>query len=103
MATANVARAAHATLSTTTVDTVNFSDTVHEVCVINRSGTTDLTVTWAVNGTATTPVAVAAETLIVPQGQSLTFQVGPAAAANSYATQVKVLGNGNAYSVQGLS
>lgn len=100
MATANVARAAHATLSGTTVDTVNLSDTLTEVCVINRSGTADLTVTFATGAaTATDPVALAAETLLVPAGASLTFTVG---GAGYRKTQVKVLGNGNGYSVQGL-
>lgn len=101
MATATVARAAHATLSTTTVDTVNLTDLVHLVNVINRSGTADLTVTWATGSapTATAPVALAAETLLVPAGMSLTFAVG---GQGYYRTQVQVLGNGNAYSVQGL-
>ena len=100
MATANVARTSHATLSTTTVDTVNLSDVVRTVNVFNRSGATDLAVTWACGATATTPVQDAAETLKIPTGVSLTFTVG--AAGNSYTTQIKVLGNGNAYSVQGL-
>lgn len=101
MATANVARTSHATLSSTTVDTVNLSDPVSVVNVINRSGTADLTVTWAAGAspTATTPVALAAETFLIPAGVALTIGVG---ALGAHSTQVKVLGNGNAYSVQGL-
>lgn len=106
MATANVARAAHATLSSTTVDIVNLSDTVHLVEVLNRSGTANLSVTWASGGaTAATPVQLAAETICIPEGKSTVFAVSPDFSnpgLRPYATQVKVLGDGNAYSVQGL-
>ncbi len=102
MATATVVRTSHATLSTTTVDTVNLTGAVSRVNVINRSGTANLTVTWASGAapSATTPVALAAETYLVPPGQSLTFAVG---GLINQTTQVQVLGNGNAYSVQGLA
>lgn len=100
MATSTVARASHATLSTTTVDTVNLTDLLTRVNVINRTGTADLTVTWATGGAAANPVALAAETLLVPAGQSLTFAVGGSSSLQR--TQVKVLGDGNGYSVQGL-
>lgn len=101
MATDTVARTSHATLTTTTVDTINITDLVNEINVRNRSGATDLAVTFAfgVGAAAATPVLLADESLIVPAGGSLTFSLD----RDRYHTaQVKILGNGNAYSVQAL-
>lgn len=97
MATYTVVSAKHATLSTTTVDTVNVSSNVGSVIVLNRSGTSDLTVTTSVGSTAATPVALADDTIIVPAGMSVVWSSG---GARDQTVQVKVLGNGNAYSVQ---
>lgn len=86
------------TLSGTTVDTVNMNAGPFDVC--NWTGATDLTVTYAVNGgSAATPVAGAAETWAVPAGTSRRIE-GPSIGLND-ALQVKVLGNGNVYSVDG--
>lgn len=103
MATVAGVRTAHATLSSTTVDTVNLSmNEISRVNVLNRSGTATLWFTLSTAGTpaAATPVAAAAETFAVPAGQSLTVATG---AAGLDTTQVKVLGNGNDYSVQALA
>lgn len=101
MATATVARTSHATLSTTVVDTINITDLVNEINVRNRSGATDLAVTFAtgVGAAAATPVLLAAESLVVPSGNSLTFSLGR---ERYHTVQVKILGNANAYSVQAL-
>lgn len=102
MATKNITTGAHATLSGTTVDTVNITREANVVCVANLSGTTALAVTvdTAAAPSAATPVQDADNTLKVPASQSLTFAVG---AAGYDQTQLKVLGNGNAYSVMVVS
>lgn len=84
------------TLSGTTVDIVNMP-VPGPITVCNWSGTTDLTFTVGVsNVDAATPVAGAAETYRVPAGTArrLTFSW------YSARTQVRVLGNGNVYSVE---
>ena len=84
------------TLSGTTVDTVTIGTGPFDVC--NWTGATDLTVTYASSGAAT-PVAGAAETYRVPAGTSRRIEA-PSIGLND-ALQVKVLGNGNVYSVDG--
>lgn len=81
------------TLSGTTIDTITINSGPFDVC--NWTGATDLTVTWEA-GTAVDPVAGAAETFRVPAGTARRIDpswVGP------NPIQVKVLGNGNTYSV----
>jgi hypothetical protein len=90
----------HATLSTTTADTVTLSgDNIRAVEVLNRSGST--TIYFTVNGA--TAVAEADETYAVPAGQAL---VVPLAVGDGYVasanTVLSVVGNGNAYSVHAL-
>lgn len=99
MATYGVRRAKHATLTTTTVDTVTLTDDrLQMVNVYNRSGSADLTVTVGASGAAATPVALADDTFLIPAGMALTIATG----GHNDATEVKVLGNGNGYSVQAL-
>lgn len=102
MATKNVTVGAHATLSGTTVDTVNITREVNTLCVLNRSGVTDLavTVSTAATPSAATPVQDADDTFKIPAGVSLTFNVG---AAGYDQTQLKILGNGNSYTVEVLA
>lgn len=88
------------TLTGTTVDTVTLAGGGAELFdVVNWSGATDLTVTATNDGTTpTTPVAGAAETWTIPAGQWLTISLPRRTGGNS--TVVKVLGNGNVYSVE---
>lgn len=98
MATKNVTLGAHATLTGTTADTVNITREVNTICVANISGSTALavTVSTAAAPSAAAPTQDADDTYKIPSGQSLTFNVG---AAGYDQTQLKVLGDGNAYSV----
>lgn len=94
----------HATLSGTTVDSVALSGGPTEVTVFNHAaaGGTNLYVTVAFGSTVaavTDPVAAADETYVVVPGGFVTFREPNKA---KYASVVvKVLGNGNAYTVQG--
>ena len=85
------------TLSGTTVDTVNMNAGPFAVC--NWTGATSLTVTYKFNGSAATPVAGAAETYTVPAGTSRRIEAPSIGLGD--ALQVKVLGNGNVYSIDG--
>lgn len=88
---------AHATLTGTTVDTVTLTSPITRVTVINRAaaGGTDLWVTISNTGTAPAdPVAAADDTYWIPPQGFKTFAAGSD-------VQVKVLGNSNAYSVEG--
>lgn len=97
MATINCSKTSgKVTLSGTTVDTVNVAE-LGPITVCNWTGATALTVTYALNGsTAPTPVAGAAETWTIPAGMARELQF------QSYSSplQMKVLGNGNVYSVE---
>lgn len=84
------------TLSGTTVDTVTIGTGPFDVC--NWTGATDLTVTYASSGAAT-PVAGAAETYRVPAGTSRRIEAPSAMIGGTI--QIKVLGNGNVYSIDG--
>ena len=95
----------HATLSSTTADTVTLTaDNLRGVEVLNRSGAT--TVYFTVGyGTAAPATAVAAadETYAVPAGQSLYVPLaGPGGFIASASTVLSVVGDGNAYSVHGV-
>lgn len=84
------------TLSGTTVDTVTVSE-AGEMIICNWTGSSDLTVTWGLNGSVpATPVAGAAETFSVPAGMARRLQ------QQSYNSPMilKVLGDGNVYSVE---
>jgi hypothetical protein len=95
MTSYSVARAKHATLSGTTVDTVTVTGAHEEIEVLNRSGAADLYVTTD----GSVPVAGADNTDIVPVGTSLVLR----ASAGEGGTVVQILGNGNAYSVVEVS
>jgi hypothetical protein len=89
---------AHATLSGTTVDTVTLSGALTRVTVINRAaaGGADMWVTISTTSTAPSdPVAAADNTYWIPAGGYKTFRAG------GNGCIVKILGNSNAYSVEG--
>ena len=99
MATINAAQTSgRVTLTGTTVDIVNLTDIETRIVVCNWTGATDLTVTWGANGaTAATPVANAAGTYTVPAGTARELGFGSVLVGG---VQVRVLGNGNVYSVE---
>lgn len=97
MATAySVKRAKHATLSTTTVDTVTLNENCSEVLVINFDGTNK--VFFTLDGTA--PVALADDSYVVPITNST--KVRAPLRSNASPLVVSVVGSGGAYSVIGL-
>ena len=85
------------TLSGTTIDTVTISQGPFDVC--NWTGSADLTVTYALNNAPTDPVAGAAETFAVPAGTSRRIDAPSGSVPGT--VKIKVLGNGNVYSVDG--
>lgn len=87
-------RAVHKTLTSTTVDTVTLASRADSVEVINRTGTEPLYVT--VDGS--TPTAAGDDTHIVMPGG---FKEIPVPAAGS-SIVVKIIGSGNAYSVEAV-
>lgn len=95
----------HATLSGTTVDSVALSGGPTEVSVLNHAaaGGANLYVTYGF-GTAvaslTDPVAAADETYVVVPGGFITF-FEPNKTRRAIVS-VKIIGNGNAYSVEGV-
>lgn len=102
MASYTAVRAVHKTLTGTTVDTVTLTGEGN-VDVLNRAapGGADMYVTFAGDGTTpTNPVALADDTEIIPPGGFITFTGG--ANRSDRNSIVKVVGNGNAYSVIGL-
>lgn len=97
MATAySVKRAKHATLSTTTVDTVTLNENCSEVLVINYDGTNK--VFFTLDGT--TPAALADDSYVVPITNST--KVRAPLRSNASPLVVSVVGSGGAYSVVGL-
>jgi hypothetical protein len=97
MATASAAWTVHNTLSTTTVDVITLTGGVKDVTVTNwaAAGGVDMYVTYSNTGTAPTdPVAAADDTYKVPPGGFITF---PGRAG----VIVKIIGNANAYSIEG--
>lgn len=102
MASYSVVSAKHATLSTTTQDTVTLTSAPHRVAVINRSGATALTVRGQF-GAPPSDITNAQEddTEYVPEGGFIEIQLAPAGTAGG-SSYVKVKGNGNDYSVIGV-
>lgn len=96
MAALSAKRSKSATLSTTTVDTVTLTVPCQFIEVTNRSGSA--TIWFTVDGTV--PTAAGDDVEFVLPGQSLPVPV--IGAADSGAV-VKVLGNGNDYTVAGTS
>lgn len=92
MATYTVHIAKSTSLSTTTVDTVNF-DGAPTVTLIN-AGSTAISFTTAIDGgTAATPTALGDDTFYCPATGAISIAPG------GIVTQVKLIGSGNAYAV----
>ncbi len=103
MATDSVIKSASNTLSGTTVDTVNLKQWWDQIEISNQ-GTTTLTVT--LDGTVPTALMDNAE--VVEPNVSKLFPAirqgnGVAGSASLFCHIVKVIGNGNAYSVVGVA
>jgi len=103
MATDSVIKSASNTLSTTTVDTINLKQWWDQIEISNQ-GTTALTVTLD----GTTPTALMDNAEIVEAGVSKLFRAvrqgnGIAGDATYFCHIVKIIGNGNAYSVVGIA
>lgn len=92
MATYNsVARSRRKTLTTTTVDTINFTQAFQVAVVTNEHASEILTVTTD----GTTPTAGGDDMFYVPPSSSLPLPMLSGQA-------VKIIGNGNTYSVVGM-
>lgn len=103
MATDSVIKSASNTLSTTTVDTINLKQWWDKIEISNQ-GTTALTVTLD----GTTPTALMDNAEIVEAGVSKVFPAvrqgnGIAGDTTYFCHIVKIIGNGNAYSVVGIA
>lgn len=103
MATDSVIKSASNTLSTTTVDTINLKQWWDKIEISNQ-GTTALTVTLD----GTTPTALMDNAEIVEAGVSKVFPAvrqgnGIAGDTTYFCHIVKIIGNGNAYSVVGVA
>lgn len=103
MATDSVIKSASNTLSTTTVDTVNLKQWWDKIEISNQ-GTTTLTVTLD----GTTPTALMDNAEIVEPNSSKVFPAirqgnGVAGDSSLFCHIVKIIGNGNAYSVVGVA
>lgn len=103
MATDTVTKGVSNTLSTTTVDTVNLQQWWDQIEISNQ-GTTILTVTLD----GTTPTALMDNAEVVEAGAVKLFPAprqgnGVAGDAALFCHIVKIIGNGNAYSVVGVA
>jgi hypothetical protein len=96
VASYRVVRAAHKTLSGTTVDDVTMSGTFNQIEVMNRSGAASIFFT--VDGS--TPTVAGDDTDVVVEGTSL--QVRPDRQRDGTVV-VKVIGNGNDYSIASVT
>lgn len=105
MASVSGAKTCHATLSTTTVDTVTLTDKVNQVAVLNAHSSEILSVlvgTSTVSGAAAatnagTVTASVDESFRVPAaGRTVVFK----SKRQTY-VGLSIIGNGNAYSVHG--
>lgn len=104
MASNTVTRVKSATLSTTTVDTVTLKGTPGEVEVLNRSGEADISFTvGTTNHPPVDPADKGDDCYVVRAGESLVVPVerrrDPVASDRII---VKLIGNGNAYTVTGI-
>lgn len=103
MATDSVIKSASNTLSTTTVDTINLKQWWDQIEISNQ-GTSTLTVTLD----GTTPTALMDNAEVVEAGAVKLFRAvrqgnGIAGDATYFCHIVKIIGNGNAYSVVGVA
>jgi hypothetical protein len=97
MASYSAAGSKHATLSGTTVDTVTLTGGYGAVEVLNR-GTNTIWITYGARAdTVTDPTAAADGTLAVPAGQVVELD-----ANGRGGFTVKLVGNSDDYSVQGV-
>lgn len=104
MAAQTAVTAQHATLSGTTADTITLSGRITCVDVLNRAaaGGADMYANIAWSGaTPTAPAALADDTRVIPAGGFITFQYQNGGIDASIVVQV--VGNGNAYSVEGYN
>jgi hypothetical protein len=98
MASYTPAVSCHKTLTATTADTVTLSQAFAKVEVVNRDTADLIYVTYGASaGDAATPVAEADGTLVVMPLSVLVLD-----ANNRGGFVVKVVGDGGAYSVQGV-
>ena len=103
MSTDSVIKSASNTLSTTTVDTINLKQWWDQIEISNQ-GTTTLTVTLD----GTTPTALMDNAEVVEAGAVKLFPAirqgnGVAGDSSLFCHIVKIIGNGNAYSVVGVA
>lgn len=104
MATLSDPRAINATLTTTTVDTCTISQDWNVVEVSNRTGAADV---WFTIGTSdnvpATPTVEGLGCEVVPAGSYATSKAEPLPGTSRVNNViVKILGNGNMYSVRGI-
>lgn len=103
MASYTCTLAKHQTLTGTTVDTVTFNGAIDAVEVLNYSGATDIyfTVGASIGGTAVvaTPTAAGDDCYRVPAGQAFVVPMNVNQEGQQQIAVVKLIGNGNAYSV----
>lgn len=99
MASITKAKAAHATLTGTTADTVAITG-YDRVAVINRSATEPLWVAWEGDASPVTAVAAADDVEYVAPGVGSFIELD---ANGTGGGKLSVVGNGNAYSVVGVS
>lgn len=98
--------AVHASLSTTTVDTITITTDAGYLDIYNRTGTADMFVSVDPSdptATPTNPTAAGAGFYAVSQNGDRRTRIPLAGGGRSStrAVVVKIIGNGNAYSVQG--
>lgn len=98
MADFTVAVAKHATLTGTAADTVTLTQSYGTVEVLNRGSTNYLFVTYGRGTGVATPVSAGDDTLAVAPRSVLSIRV-----PGRNNTVVKVVGDGDPYSVQGVA
>lgn len=107
MAAVSGTNAVHATLATTTVDTVTITTDAGFLDVYNRSGAADMYVSVdpldPTNASVAAPTAAGAGFYVVGQNGNRVTRIPLAGGGRSSgrAVVVKIIGNANAYSVQG--
>lgn len=94
MATDTAVKSVHNTLSGTTADTVTITG-YERVAIINRTGTSPLYVAYEGDASPTTAVAAANDTDVVMPGGFIEVDTGQGG--------ISIVGDGNAYSVVGVS
>lgn len=98
MAAYSEVRSKHATLTTTTVDTVVLTGSHAKVQIINHNASTAMYANVAVNGGTPSAVTSAVDdSYVIPPNGVLTLRSGGVGFSAS------IIGNGNAYSVVGYS